>query len=278
MWQPDPMKAPKLSMRSLWSGAREAQKKVLSPQDTRQWSKDDQELWEETLLEEKAGNLEGPFTPEQLETQVGSLWIAARRFAVRQGQKLRPIDDFSEFGINAAFGASEKVQMKNLDQVVAWSRAWAEGVKSGTELTLEDSAGYSWREHIHAEWGVGQVGRLQGRVADLRQAYKQLPSAPAHKALGIVAVKCPSGEKKLFKSRSLMFGQAAAVYGFLRFSRAIAALATSLLSLIIIEFFDDFTQIEPASTAASAQEAMNSLNPMRRESHSLRSSCPWGSK
>lgn len=259
MWQPDPMKAPKLSMRTLWSGARDAQRKVLSPQDGHQWSKDDQELWDETLVEERAGNLEGPFTPDELETQVGKLWIAARRFAVRQGEKLRPIDDFSEFGINAAFGASEKFQMKNLDQVVAWLRAWAEGVKSGTDLVLEDSAGSSWREHIHAEWGAGEVGRVQGRVADLRQAYKHLPSAPAHRALGIVAVKCPSGEKKLFKSRSLRFGQAAAVYGFLRFSRGIAALATSLLSLIIIEFFDDFTQVEPASSAASAQEAMEGL-------------------
>jgi len=63
--------------------------------------------------------------------------------------------------------------------------------------------------------------------------------------------KCPSGEKKLFK--------AAADYVFLRFNRAIAALATSLLSLILIEFFDDFTQVEPAASAASAQEAIEGL-------------------
>ena len=53
--------------------------------------------------------------------------------------------------------------------------------------------------------------------------------------------------------------RAAAVYGFLRFSRAIAVLATSLLSLIVIEFFDDFTQVEPASSAASAQDAIEGL-------------------
>jgi len=140
-------------MRSLWSGAREAQSKVLTPQSGHQWSKDDQELWHTTLLEEKAGNLEGPFTSEELESHIGKLWIVARRSAVRQGEKLRPIDDFFEFGINAGGGC----------------------------------------------------------------------------------VRFPS------------------------FSRAIAALATSLLSLIVIEFFDDFTQVEPASSAASAQDAIESL-------------------
>ena len=56
-----------------------------------------------------------------------------------------------------------------------------------------------------------------------------------------------------------MFGQTAAVYGFLRFSRAIAALGTALLNLVLVEFFDAFTQVEPAGSAASAQEAMESL-------------------
>ena len=45
----------------------------------------------------------GPLTPEQPENEVGKLWIAARRFAVRQGEKLRPIDDFSEFGTKLGF-------------------------------------------------------------------------------------------------------------------------------------------------------------------------------
>ena len=85
------MKAHKTSMRSLWSGAREAQSKFLTPQPGHQWSKDDQKLWDATLLEEKAGGLEGPFTSEELESHVGKLWIAARRFAVRQSEKLRPI-------------------------------------------------------------------------------------------------------------------------------------------------------------------------------------------
>ena len=42
-----------------------------------------------TQAECEAGNLVGPFSPEELEKEVGKLWIAARRFAVRQGEKLR---------------------------------------------------------------------------------------------------------------------------------------------------------------------------------------------
>ena len=45
----------------------------------------------------------GPLTPEQPENEVGKFWIAARRFAVRLGEKLRPIDDFSEFGTKLGF-------------------------------------------------------------------------------------------------------------------------------------------------------------------------------
>ena len=56
-----------------------------------------------------------------------------------------------------------------------------------------------------------------------------------------------------------MFGQTAAVYSFLRFSRAISAIAGSLFSLATVEFFDDFTQLEPVATSQSAQFAMESM-------------------
>ena len=39
----------------------------------------------------------------------------------------------------------------------------------------------------------GGPKKLRSRVADLKQAYKQLPSSLAHKALGVVAVKAPEG-------------------------------------------------------------------------------------
>ena len=44
--------------------------------------------------------------------------MPCRRFAVWQG-KWRPIDDFSENGVNACFECFEKVSLKALDEV-AW--------------------------------------------------------------------------------------------------------------------------------------------------------------
>ena len=57
----------------------------------------------------------------------------------------------------------------------------------------------------------------------------------------------------------MMFGQTAAVYAFLRISRAIAAIGTKLLSLFLVEYFDDFTQVEAEVLGDSAQAAFEGL-------------------
>eukprot|EP00973_Karenia_brevis_P095366 12426998-Karenia_brevis.AAC.1 len=75
----------------------------------------------------------------------------------------------------------------------------------------------------------------------------------------IAACDPGSGEAKLFTSNTLSFGQTAAVYGFLRFSRAISALARTIFGVSTVEFFDDFTQLEPRATAESAQFALESM-------------------
>eukprot|EP00973_Karenia_brevis_P010996 1488992-Karenia_brevis.AAC.1 len=56
-----------------------------------------------------------------------------------------------------------------------------------------------------------------------------------------------------------MFGQTAAVYSFLRFSRALSAIFKKIFLLTVVEFFDDFTQIEPAVLASSAQETIEGI-------------------
>ena len=96
-------------------------------------------------------------------------------------------------------------------------------------------------------------------MADLKSAYKQLPSHPAHAAFSVVALADPSGVPCFFKGISLMFGTTAAVYAFLRFSRALAFLGTKLLGLTIVEFFDDFSQVECARLADSSQASFEEL-------------------
>ena len=57
----------------------------------------------------------------------------------------------------------------------------------------------------------------------------------------------------------MMFGQTAAVYAFLRLSRALAAIAMNLFHLIVIEYFDDFSQIDAKVTSNSALRSMEGL-------------------
>ena len=177
-----------------------------------------------------------------------------------QGEKVRPIDDFSKYQVNAAFGTREKILMLGLDQVVSWARAWTGSVQESGEISVKDSGGKQHKRWLHPEWRDGEFTNLVGRVTDLKNAYKQLAVHPAHASLSVIAVQKPSrAGVDFFVARSLMFGQTAAVYSFLRFSRAISAIAGCLFSLITVEFFDDFSQLDPLITSESAQFVMEAF-------------------
>ena len=105
---------PACSVATLWESARSSQAKVCSKLHRGQ-SAEDKQLWDLTLEEVQQGGLLGPFTVDQVEEHAGKLWVPARRFPIQQGTKLRPIDDFSEYGINSAFGSSEKISLKGVE-------------------------------------------------------------------------------------------------------------------------------------------------------------------
>ncbi len=54
---------------------------------------------------------------------------------------MRAIDDFSEYLVNAAFGASEKVVLKGLDQVVMYTRAWLSAVGEDRSVKVRADTG-----------------------------------------------------------------------------------------------------------------------------------------
>ena len=107
-------KPPLLGVETLWEKAPEVQKQVMHYKDG---GPEDEEVWKLTLAERDEGGIRGPFTPKQVSMLLGPRWTAARRFAVVQGTKetpdgpvpkVRPIDDFSEHGVNKAFGHLRK--------------------------------------------------------------------------------------------------------------------------------------------------------------------------
>jgi len=132
-----------------------------------------EKLWEATTKEVEAGLLKGPFLPEELERELGPLWVAARRFGIWQGTKLRPIDDFAEFLVNASPGSDEKIALLGVDQVVAWARAWLESADKDRNFSVLDNTGIRWSGALHSDWTENEWTDLKGRVADLKNAYKQ---------------------------------------------------------------------------------------------------------
>ena len=55
-------------------------------------------------------------------------WVLAgslhKGLAFIRGPEVRPVDDFTRYGITKEFGSPVKVQLYSVDHVVAWSRAW----------------------------------------------------------------------------------------------------------------------------------------------------------
>ena len=90
-----------------------------------------QEVWRQTVEEVDAGLLDGPCTDEHLAKVLGDRWTGARRFGRQQGEKIRSIDDFSEFQVNSGFGASSKIVLLSLEEVVSRARAWKEAESDG---------------------------------------------------------------------------------------------------------------------------------------------------
>ena len=261
IWENSEEKLPRTTIRHLWASAADAQKDVLEHR-SKQEEKLTKEIWKLTTGPEgkvEAGLLKGPLTKEEVVKQVGKLWIPAKRFGLQQGKKLRPVDDFSQYGTNRAFGSRQKVSILGIDHVVAWSRALLHSVSDGY-LSVKDNEGSKWEAWLHPGWREGEWSQLEGRVADLKNAYKQVAVAPEHKSFNIIAVYDPySKQTKLFRALALMFGQTAAVYAFLRISRALAAIGSQLLSLFLVEYFDDFTQVEAAVLGDSSQIALEGL-------------------
>lgn len=79
-----------------------------------------QEVWDATIKEVKCGLLEGPLSADQVSEKVGPLWTPSRRFGIIQGQKVRNIDDLSEFSVNQRYGPGEKLDLGGSTRSCPW--------------------------------------------------------------------------------------------------------------------------------------------------------------
>ncbi|CAE7558779.1 unnamed protein product, partial [Symbiodinium sp. CCMP2456] len=79
-------------------------------------------VWKESLEQVGKGWLSGPFTWDQMDEKYGGAWVASKRFGVTQGDKVRAVDDLSQFQVNASVTETEKIQLEGLDDIVALAR------------------------------------------------------------------------------------------------------------------------------------------------------------
>ncbi|CAE7480035.1 unnamed protein product, partial [Symbiodinium sp. CCMP2456] len=82
-------------------------------------------VWKESLEQVGKGWLSGPFTWDQMDEKYGGAWVASKRFGVTQGDKVRAVDDLSQFQVNASVTETEKIQLEGLDDIVVYFESFA---------------------------------------------------------------------------------------------------------------------------------------------------------
>ena len=117
---------------------------------------DDARLWQATAEEVAEGSLRGPLTKDEVRTKHRDFWLAAKRFSVHQGEKIRPIDDFSACLVNPSFGTEEKVSMSGLGQIVGWAKARFEAVDDKGDFELTDLEGTTWSGKLDKGWSIAE--------------------------------------------------------------------------------------------------------------------------
>ena len=220
------------------------------------------EVWKETAEQVQRGWLKGPMSWREVEEKFGGCWVPSKRFGVQQNEKVRCVDDLSEFLINSTVTQTERIELEGLDHVVALARLFvgaAVGPEDACTLPSCDGQPGVGRCHsfpLHPAWKGGRARVLRGRALDLKAAYKQLARRPDDAWASILGVLNPeSGAVCYYEAVALPFGAISAVTGFNRAARALRTCLSRLLLLVITNFFDDYCQLEIEGLCDSARSA-----------------------
>ena len=166
-------------------------------------------------------------------------FLLARRFGLKQREKIRVIDDCTIGGFNRTTGSREKLKLHAIDEVAAYV-SW----------TMSNVKGFSTSDWV-------------GKTYDLTSAYKQFGVSLADRnLLRILTLNPESGESVLLGTNSLPFGATGSVSAFLRVSLAIWFIGVRALGLCWTAFFDDYTLLSRkclAKRSGSAAELLFDL-------------------
>ncbi|CAE7214389.1 unnamed protein product, partial [Symbiodinium sp. CCMP2456] len=171
----------------------------------------------------------GPVARETLELDA----LVSRRFGLKQGAKVRLVDDMSASGVNELVTVHESPKPHGPD-VIAGAALAAMRRLPGVPLS--------------------------GRAYDLRSAYRQLPIHPNSLKHSYVshwnAEACSVEVDQLL---ALPFGAARSVYSFIRAATSIWWLGCTCLGLMWSVFFDDFVTLAKTCDTRHTDAAASAL-------------------
>ena len=225
----------------------------------------EQELWDITMQEltEKSW-LEGPYARDELDVLFNNQWLPVRRFAVWQRSKWRPIDDFSECGVNATFSYLEKIDLKALDEVVWLACCFVKLCIFEHHFDFTLMSGDRLSGPVAVEWTQLPADAVQmvGKTIDLKSAYKQFPIFPDHRKYSVLVLKRPTDGKAMgFVSKTLPFGSVASVLHFNRVARLLHKIGLEM-DIPWTNYYDDFPVVDLkilSEHTAAAARALTSL-------------------
>ena len=118
-------------------------------------------------------------------------WLAVRRFLLRQGEKLRPIDDGHEAQLNDAFGSSIRLRLQDSNCFAAMAMAVA-------KLQRELGVCIPWK----------------AKCLDLSKAYKQFCVSDRDRSLSVIVI-FDKRNGHMVRGKCADFGAAASVFSAL---------------------------------------------------------------
>ena len=217
----------------------------------------DKELWRQSLQEVEDGWLGGPYYTEEEVSKLlkTSDWICTRRFPLKQTSKIRLIDDGLESGLNSAYSCYNKLQLMDMDAVVALSNAILQSFCDDGHFDFRLSDGSCLSGKIHKSWG--QSAKLLGRTLDLTAAYKQLAVSPDQNFVrSLVAFDPVLKQPAYFIFNALPFGATSSVYSFNRVAKSLWHIMVSLGGVWATQYYDDYPNVELAQLADNSRNFM----------------------
>ena len=221
-----------LSEEDLLHECRDANHAILESTRSTGDSELDRELWRKSQEEVSKGWLSKIGDPQSA-LEDGRV---SRRFPLRQGGKVRCIDNYSESQVNDSITITSRVTVDGPDTVAA-----------------------SAAETIRALQAAGKCTKLKARALDLKSAYRQLPIPDESLKYARLSIFNPElGTAECFQQYAVPFGARASVVAFIRCARALQWLALQLY-LIVTCYFDDYCNLAPEAGSDNAEASFTML-------------------